>query len=140
MARERLLKRIVQWQDPKVYEIADISEGILRDIESLLNSQKGNVLIDAQMGMPDLRSIFHSHSAPEPEVIAANMVQQLSAYEPRISDVVCEFENNGNPVGVLRWKMRAHIQQDNEHDNQPDLLANIAIDMDGRVSVSAIGS
>lgn len=136
MARERLLKRLAVWQKGmKTSDDAyDLVDSVITDIELLLNSQRGNVLIDDTMGLSDLRSVFHGHSAPDVDELNKELMYQISEFEPRIAINSLTHDEEKSGIGRLCWRLSAITRSES---NAQDLIAYITIDVNGRVSVSS---
>ncbi|NRA25526.1 MAG: GPW/gp25 family protein, partial [Oleispira sp.] len=86
MANERLLKRLGMWQQGKKTgpDSFDLVDSILFDLTKLLNSQRGNVLVDEEMGLSDLRSLFNGHGSPDLDALEQQLLFQITEFEPRI--------------------------------------------------------
>jgi len=108
MSELRLLKRMANWQQVKRGDsnISPIPQ-LLHDVEQLLNCQQGNILIDPKMGLTDLQSQFQSHGSPDTEALTTQLSSQIKEFEPRISDLVLEFDENNRDVTCFSWKLSA---------------------------------
>ena len=135
MSSQRLLKRMALWQQAKNRtHTEDETDQILLDVEKLLSVQRGNVLIDEEMGLPDLRTVFHSQVAPDIESLGRQIQQQISQYEPRLEkvEIISEEEDRDHQDG-LHWLMKA------EHVNRAGdwFEAEIKVDVIGNITVRA---
>ncbi len=133
MSQSRLLKRFAYLQQGKqsLSESISIQESILLDIECLLNSQKGNILIDESMGMDDLQGHFNSHGAPDIEKLASQIIEQISNYEPRLNNVSLTLDEDNKDLSSFNWHLTSKT------NNELDVIALININADGRVSIKS---
>ena len=131
----RLLKRLAHWQQAKQGITASLSlqDEILMDIENLLNSQQGNVLIDEGMGLKNLQGHFQSHSAPDLEGLGNEIAAQIIEFEPRLKNVQVSIDEDNQDFSTFSWRLAAG----GIHPNTASTLtAYIKINANGRVSVS----
>ncbi len=133
MSQNRLLKRLAHWQQGKqaLTNSLSIQESILLDLECLLNSQKGNILIEECMGMDDLKGSFNSHGAPDLEQLAININEQITHYEPRLKNVSLVLNDENNNYSSFNWHLTSKT------NNELDVIALININADGRVSIKS---
>jgi type VI secretion system protein len=136
MANERLLKRFSLWQQGKKTssDSFELVDSIIADLTKLLNSQRGNVLIDDEMGLDDLRSLFNGHGAPDLEALEAQLLFQISKYETRIKAPTINYSEETSGFGELNWRLNGNTASD---VNSQELAANIKIDINGKVLVTS---
>jgi type VI secretion system lysozyme-like protein len=136
MANERLLKRLGMWQQGKKPspDAFDLIDSIILDLTKLLNSQRGNVLIDENMGLSDLRSLFNGHGSPDLESLEQQLLFQITEFEPRViaPSLIYNEENSG--FGELVWRLNGNTLSESFSQ---DIAANIKIDINGKVRISA---
>jgi predicted component of type VI protein secretion system len=135
MASERLLKRMGMWQqgqkpNPDAFDLID---SIIIDLSKLFNSQRGNVLIDEDMGLNDLRSLFNGHGSPDLDSLEKQLFFQITEFESRIISPVLTYNEENSGFGELVWRLNANTLSES---NRQDLAANIKIDINGKVHVS----
>jgi type VI secretion system lysozyme-like protein len=133
MSQSRLLKRLASWQQAKTANDnpLNIQELILVDVECLLNSQQGNVLIDEDMGLSDLQSNFNSHSAPDLETLATQITAQITRYEPRLINPQLTLNEDNKNLSSFSWRMACKT------NSNLDVIALINVNADGRVSIKS---
>ena len=133
MSQSRLLKRLADWQQPKQAhgKSTSVQQSILLDVECLLNSQQGNILIDDEMGLNDLQSNFNSHAAPDLETLALQITTQIARYEPRLINTSLSLDEDNKSLSSFSWRMTCKT------DSNLDVIALININADGRVSVKS---
>lgn len=136
MANERLLKRLALWQQgkktsPDSFELVD---SIIADLTKLLNSQRGNVLIEEDMGLNDLRSLFNGHGSPDLDALQAQLLFQIVEFEPRLTNPSLLYNEEASGFGELVWRLNANTASDSYAQ---DLAANIKIDINGKVLVTS---
>ncbi len=134
MANERLLKRLALWQQgkkthPDSFELVD---SIISDLTKLLNSQRGNVLIDEDMGLDDLRSLFNGHGSPDLDGLQGQLLFQITEFEPRLINPVLSYNEESSGFGELHWRLVASTASD---VFAQELAANIKIDINGKVRI-----
>jgi type VI secretion system lysozyme-like protein len=136
MANERLLKRLGMWQQGKKTspDSFDLVDSIILDLTKLLNSQRGNVLIDEEMGLSDLRSLFNGHGSPDLDALEQQLLFQITEFEPRIVSPSLTYSEENSGFGELIWRLNANTLS--EAFSQ-DIAANIKIDINGKVLVSS---
>lgn len=136
MANERLLKRLGMWQQNKKPspDSFDLVDSIILDLTKLLNSQRGNVLIDEDMGLSDLRSLFNGHGSPDLDALEQQLLFQISEFEPRVSSPSLSYSEETSGFGELVWRLNATTLSDSFSQ---DIAANIKIDINGKVLVSS---
>lgn len=136
MANERLLKRLALWQQgtktsPDSFQLVD---SIIADLTKLLNSQRGNVLIEEDMGLNDLRSLFNGHGSPDLDALQAQLLFQISEFEPRLTSPILTYNEETSGFGELNWRLIADTVSDT---SSQELAANITIDINGKVLVTS---
>jgi|MDSY01.2.fsa_nt_gb type VI secretion system lysozyme-like protein len=136
MANERLLKRLALWQQgtktsPDSFQLVD---SIIADLTKLLNSQRGNVLIEEDMGLNDLRSLFNGHGSPDLDALQAQLLFQISEFEPRLTSPILTYNDETSGFGELNWRLIADTISDT---SSQELAANITIDINGKVLVTS---
>jgi predicted component of type VI protein secretion system len=136
MASERLLKRLGMWQQGKKPNPDDFNliDSIIIDLSKLLNSQRGNVLINAEMGLSDLRSLFNGHGSPDLDSLEQQLLFQITEFESRIVNPALMYSEENSGFGELVWRLNAHTLSES---NRQDLAANIKIDINGKVHISS---
>lgn len=112
--QERLLKRVRQWNNPdflslKQIEGQDFVESVRSDVEELLNTRQGTVLINLAMGLPDLTHLFNGFGIPEVEQLQQQIVQQINQFEPRLSQVVIQYIGDQSKVTQLLFQCQAQL-------------------------------
>lgn len=134
MANERLLKRLGMWQQGKKPspDAFDLIDSIIIDLAKLLNSQRGNVLIDEDMGLGDLRSLFNGHGSPDLGSLEQQLLFQITEFEPRVVNPSLTYNEESSGFGELVWRLNANTLSES---NPQDLAANIQIDINGKVRV-----
>lgn len=136
MANERLLKRLALWQQgtktsPDSFQLVD---SIIADLTKLLNSQRGNVLIEEDMGLNDLRSLFNGHGSPDLDALQAQLLFQISEFEPRLTSPILTYNEETSGFGELNWRLIADTVSDT---SSQELAAIITIDINGKVLVTS---
>lgn len=136
MANERLLKRLGMWQQNKKPspDAFDLVDSIILDLTKLLNSQRGNVLIDEDMGLSDLRSLFNGHGSPDLDALEQQLLFQISEFEPRVTSPSLTYSEEISGFGELVWRLNATTLSESFSQ---DIAANIKIDINGKVLVSS---
>lgn len=136
MANERLLKRLALWQQGKktLVDSFDLVDSIIVDLGKLLNSQRGNVLIDPDMGLNDLRSAFSGHGSPDIESLQQQMLFQINEFEPRLNSAELIYNEEQSGFGELIWRLNSTTKSET---HSQDLAANIKIDINGKVLVTS---
>ena len=130
----RLLKRLAHWQQAKQGQTSSVQlqDEILLDVENLLNSQQGNVLIDEGMGLKNLQGHFQSHSAPDLEGLGNEISAQINEFEPRLKNIQVSIDEDNQDFSTFSWRLSAN--GDGEFSNIA-LAAYIKINANGRVTV-----
>ena len=136
MAHERLLKRLALWQQGQkpLMDSFDLVDSIIEDLVKLLNSQRGNVLIDQDMGLNDLRSAFSGHGAPDIDSLQQQLLFQINQFEPRLSNTELIYNEEQSGFGELVWRLNARTHSET---HSQDLAATIKIDINGKVQVKS---
>lgn len=132
----RLLKRLAHWQQAKQGSTTSLSiqDEILLDIENLLNSQQGNVLIDEGMGLKNLQGHFQSHSAPDLEGLGNEISAQITEFEPRLKNVQVSIDEDNQDFSTFSWRFSAGGI---DKYSTITLAAYIKINANGRVTVAS---
>lgn len=136
MATERLLKRLALWQQGKktAPDSFDLVDSIVNDLSKLLNSQRGNVLIDEDMGLIDLRSLFNGHGSPDIEALQQQILFQITEFEPRLTGTSLEYDEANSGFGELCWRIIAQTKSENYSQ---DFAAIMKIDINGKLLLSS---
>lgn len=136
MSQVRLLKRISHWQQGQKTSVSRDAweEQLLLDIESLLNSQQGNVLIDERLGLSDLQSQFQSHSAPNLDELEQQIRFQIQEFEPRVQNITLNLDEDYKDPTSFCWKFAGAVVAGLGGSS---VHANIKILANGQVTVEA---
>jgi type VI secretion system protein len=134
----RLLKRIRHWEEAGVVSAADIDvfeimESICDDLEKMLNTRRGTVLVDQDYGLPDFTHLRNSYAAPDMDEIEHDLVYQIRKYETRLTSVNLEYQQPGRTSGGIKFVLNAVFRHKKQDLN---LVANIQLNDDSSVSVS----
>jgi len=113
--KERLLKRLRRWSTEQQQAISDLigtelAESVREDLELLLNTRRGTVLIDNEMGLPDLTRFVNGYSAPEVEELQHDILLQVKNFEPRLSGVDIRYVGDQGSVTQLAFNLSAQLQ------------------------------
>lgn len=117
--KERLLKRIRRWNIEQQSGISDIDgselvESVKNDLELLLNTRRGTVLIDPEMGLPDLTHLTNGYSQPDVDDLQMDVMQQIKRYEPRLSSVDVKFVGDQSAQIQLAFSVTASLKQERQ--------------------------
>lgn len=101
MARIRLLKRILHWNETGLsdYEIGadDYIQSIMQDLTAIFNTSKGSVMVDSDYGMVDYSNTVNNVSATEMERLAKDIKQVAMCFDKRIhSATITPIERSGD--------------------------------------------
>lgn len=113
MINRRLLKRLTDDQSAirKIKKQYDIADEVAFDIQSFLNTHRGNALIDPSMGMPDMKGFFQSHSDIDQDHIASEISDQITRFESRIDSHTIEFDERDSHSARLSWIVNAKLSE-----------------------------
>lgn len=136
MNQQRLLKRLVTWQQGKSSSahMDNLSDAILTDIENILNCQQGNVLISKEMGLKDLQGHFHSHSAPDTQGLGNEIAAQITEFETRLKSVSVSVDEDNKDLSCFKWRMQATTKDSYSSLN---ISAYIKINANGLVTLES---
>ncbi len=108
MTNERLLKKLRHWSvnrlhQPKMLDVEEFKRSVLADISHLYNTQKGTVLIDEQLGVPDFSGMMSNFGAQEILLIEKAFKNVTDKYEPRVRGTTVKFMPRDDDHGILRF-------------------------------------
>ena len=137
MTNIRLLQRFRQWEKNtndriELIDFDVLVDSILHDLSQLFNTQKGSVLMDAQLGIEDFTSLLSSMSQPELENLCQCFKQLCQNYEPRLRNCLIEYEFRESDMGVIRFICLASVEH--QEQNKP-IKFYILLQGDGSVSM-----
>ena len=136
--KERLLKRLRRWsaeQQVSLNELSanELAESVREDLELLLNTRRGTVLIDPQMGLPDLTRFINGYSQPDVDDLLHDISHQVKQFEPRLSAVDVRYVGDQGKSLQLAFSLTAQLKLDKQ--NQP-FTVRVAMNENGSASVS----
>ena len=136
--KPRLLKRIRSWEEAGVVSAADVDvveimESMRDDLEKLLNTRRGSVLIDQDYGLPDFTHLRNSYQAPDIGEIEQYLVVLIRKYEPRLASVTLESQQPGRSASDVSFVVNAIL---NHKKQDLNFVATIKLNEDGSVGVS----
>ena len=103
------------------------------DLEKLLNTRKGTVLIDPNFGLPDFTHLMNGYSVPDVDEIERDILQQIRDYDRRLSKLMVRAQDDRATGNSLGFGLTAVF----DHKNQEQTLsAIISIKDNGSVGVS----
>ena len=133
----RLLKRIRSWEEAGVVSAADVDvieimQSMCDDLEKLLNTRRGTVLVDQDYGLPDFTHLRNSYAAPDVDEIEHNLVHQVRKYETRLTSINLEYQQPGKGSNNISFVLNAMI---NHKKQDLNFVANIQLNDDSSVRV-----
>jgi type VI secretion system protein len=133
MREERLLERIKVWEkEPERRSKEDprrTIDSILRHLQRILNTKRGNVPIAEDYGVPDFTDLLRSY----PDLVRdfeRSIKQTIQKYEPRLSGVRLNLIPPDEDVLSLRFQIVAKLTI-----NQENLFIETVLDSDGKMSI-----
>ena len=116
----RLLKRIKSWEQADVVSASDVDvdeviESLRDDLEKLLNTRRGTVLVDADFGLPDFTHLMNGYAVPDVEQIERELLQQVRRYETRLTSTSLNYQQPDRRVASLKFALNASFQH-KQHD------------------------
>ena len=105
--KERLLKRIRHWEISESTAIAeaDVNEFMLSiqdDLEKILNTRLGTVLVDENYGLPDFSDLFNGYGAVDVDAIRLSILNLVRKYETRLTGInVTQNETIKSNTGLV---------------------------------------
>ena len=114
-------------------DVFEIMESICDDLEKLLNTRRGTVLVDRDYGLPDFTHLRNSYAAPDMDEIEQNLVYQIRKYETRLASISLEYQQPGRISNGITFVLNAVF---NHKKQDLNLVANIQLNDDSSVSVS----
>ena len=117
--KERLLKRFTAWESSETTSIVDpdvneIMLSIQDDLEKLLNTRLGTVLIDESYGLPDFSDLFNVYAAPDVESIRLSLISLIKNYEPRLNSVNIVHNDANKSSSSLMFTLSSHFEYKNQ--------------------------
>jgi len=114
-------------------DVIEIMESMCDDLEKLLNTRRGTVLIDQDYGLPDFTHLRNSYAAPDVEEIERNLVQQVRKYEARLTSINLEYQQPDKGSSSIKFILNAMF----EHKKQNlSFVATVQLNDDSSVNVS----
>ena len=112
--KERLLKRLRRWNSEEQLDITDLAanelaESISADIEMLLNTRRGTVLIDPDMGLPDLTRFVNGYSQPDVDDLQHDIQQLVRRFEPRLRSIDVRYVGDQGKTRQLAFSLSAEM-------------------------------
>ncbi|MFA9460265.1 type VI secretion system baseplate subunit TssE [Thiohalorhabdus methylotrophus] len=116
MREKRLFERLTESELPAAWGRPDPEHGLRRSVTAhlgrLLNTRRGTVATDPEMGVPDWSHLAGSVSAPEGEALAAAIRAYLERYEPRLVGVSVEFGGADPDLLGLMFRITGTLEVD----------------------------
>lgn len=114
MSNERLLKKIRRWsgsarEQTNTIDTEEYKRSVLSDITLLYNTQKGTVLMDEHLGVPDFTTMMNRFGAQEVTQIEKAFREVTDKYEPRIRNTAVRFTPRNDDHGMLRFTVSAML-------------------------------
>ena len=114
-------------------DVIEIMESMCDDLEKLLNTRRGTVLIDQDYGLPDFTHLRNSYAAPDVEEIERNLVHQVRKYETRLASINLEYQQADKGSSSIKFILNAMF----EHKKQDlSFVATVQLNDDSSVNVS----
>ena len=135
--KPRLLKRIKSWEEAGVVsasevDVNDMMESLRDDLEKLLNTRRGTVLVDDEYGLPDFTHLMNGYAAPDLDQIQRDLTNQIKRYETRLESIMLTFQEPKSRATSVMYGLNAKFS----HRNQPvDFVATVQFIDNGSVSV-----
>ncbi len=136
--RERLLKRLRRWSIEEQVDIneiapAELADSVSADLELLLNTRRGTVLIDPEMGLPDLTRFINGYSQPDIDDLRHDIQQLVRRFEPRLASIDVSYVGDQGRTRQLAFSLNAQLVMDKQR--QP-FTVRIAMNENGSTSVT----
>lgn len=114
-------------------DITDLQESMRDDIEKLLNTRRGTVLVDEDFGLPDFTHLMNGYAAPDLEAIERDVLQQIKQYETRLSMVSLSLRESRGKTATIEFGLNARFQH---RDQAQDFVATVNFADNGSIGVS----
>lgn len=119
MTNERLLKKLRHWsgsnrEQPISIDPEEFKRSVLSDITSLYNTQRGTVLIDDYLGVPDFTAMMNRFGAQEVTQIEKAFKDVTDKYEPRLRNTSVRFTPRDDDHKVLRFSVAGALTFKNQ--------------------------
>jgi type VI secretion system protein len=134
----RLLKRIKRWEQAEVVSASDVDvdeviESLRDDLEKLLNTRRGTVLVDPGFGLPDFTHLMNGYAVPDVEQIERELLQQVRRYETRLASVELDYQQPDRRTASMKFGLNASFQH-KQHDI--NFSASLKFADNGSIAVS----
>ncbi len=135
--KERLLKRISQWETATDASISgldanELADSIRDDLRKLFNTRRGTVLIDTDYGMPDFGFLMNGYGAPDIEQVQQAIKEQTVKYEPRLTGINVNISEPSKKQTEILFILNAAF----EHKNQSiPFVVNAFLKDDGSIAL-----
>jgi type VI secretion system protein len=133
MREDRLLERIKIWEKKPERRSEEstrrIIDSVLRHLQRILNTKRGNVPIAEDYGVPDFTDLLRSY----PESIRdleRSIRQTIQKYEPRLKAVRLNLIPQDEDMLTLRFQIIARLAV-----KQENILFETVLDSDGKVNI-----
>lgn len=106
MTKLRLLERLAnldleELDSNQIKLKQTVKESVINHIQRLLNTRPGTALVDENFGLVGEATQIIGSRVPDPHNMAKQMLSQINAYEPRLSECRVDVDlNNNHEVGV----------------------------------------
>ena len=135
MREERLLERLRIWGDEphrrSKQDTRRTTDSVLRHLQRILNTKRGNVPIAEDYGVPDFTDLIRGHSESVRD-LERSIRQTIQKYEPRLKAVRISFIPQEEDVLSLRFQVVAKLATE---DEQIPILFETVVDSDGKVKI-----
>jgi len=117
--KERLLKRIRNWEVSESTAIVeadvnDLTASIQDDLEKVLNTRLGTVLVDDEYGLADFSDLFNGYGAPDVESLRLSMQKLVKKFEPRLSAVNVVHNETVKTNNALVFSLTSQFEYKNQ--------------------------
>lgn len=143
MAKPRLDERLLYTIAPQLtagqsYDSL-VRRSITEHLTRLLNTRKGSVPIDADIGLSDMSNIAGSFALGTTQAICEEVVQQISRYEPRLKDprVTASQLEKEREVITLRFEITGSLADNSGRAGTDALSIVMRINSHGFIKLAA---
>lgn len=107
-----------------------IVDSILKNLNNILNTRRGNVQISDSYGMPDLTNFPGSNISDSTVELERLICTTVERYEPRLTNVKVNYNRGSDKNGSLKFSLSAETVGTND-ENQKSVIFETIIISDG---------
>jgi len=134
MYKKRLFEKIIDLNKSQDYQCSEIEakDSIIKYLNQILSIRRGSCIINKDFGINDIFDLYSSSFNHFMQKAQDEVKTAISNYEPRLKDIIFEFNDKNEENLYYNFKIKGHLIS----DYNTKINLNSTINLNGNINIS----